>query len=505
MLATLVLAVVVQSPPVASTPTDPGLERGVVLVEKGDAAAAVAELDGAVRRLSAERRFNELARAHLYLGAAYVLLGQDQAARASFKEALHWSEFDRFAHGRVPPKVIEFFAQVLKDTGRAGGPPPEIPLGVTTLELPWTGCCLEVFLPPGTRQVVVDATGAGDFRSLAAAIRSEPSARILVRPGVYRESLRLDRPVALIGEGPREAIVIESEGAPALAMSTSFALVEGVTIRARPAGSAAPFAVEVAQGQLVLRGCDVSSQALSAVAAHDGGTAVLENCLVHDTRDAGVFAFAGGRATVQGGVFRGCRIGADVRGGTLEMSQTRVERSTGVGILLEAGSRATLDAVDVSGSGDVNLAVSGAEATVRGGRIHDGRRGVTVGERAHLSLEGVDIVGHSSTGLGLGMGGRVSMKGGSVVKSEETGILLDQAELLLEDGLVEDNRMSGLVVRRGGTATARRTTFHKNRGYGVLVLVGGSVTVEDSTLSGNRAGSFHAERGGLLTRIGNKD
>ena len=87
MLATLVLAVVVQSPPVASTPADPGLERGVVLVEKGDAAAAVAELDGAVRRLSAERRFNELARAHLYLGAAYVLLGQDQAARASFKAA----------------------------------------------------------------------------------------------------------------------------------------------------------------------------------------------------------------------------------------------------------------------------------------------------------------------------------------------------------------------------------------------------------------------------------
>jgi hypothetical protein len=503
MLATLVLAVVVQSPSVASTPRDPGLERGVVLVEKGDAAAAVAELDGAVRRLSAERRFNELARAHLYLGAAYVVLGQDRAARASFKEALRWSEV-RFAKGRMPPMVIDVFAEVLKDTGRAGGAPPEPEAGVW-YEAPSTGCCLEVFLPPGTRQVVVDAKGAGDFRSLAAAIRSEPSVRILVRPGIYRESLRLDRPVALIGEGPREAIVIESEGAPALAMSTPFALVEGVTIRARPAGSASPFAVEVAQGQLVLRGCDLSSEALSVVTAHDAGTAVLENCLVHDTRDAGVFAFAGGRATVQGGVVRGCRLGADVRGGTLEMSQTRVERSTGIGILLEAGSRATLDAVDVSASGDVNLAVSGAEATVRGGRIHDGRRGVTVGERAHLSLEGVDIVGHSSTGLGLGMGGRVSMKGGSVVKSEETGILLDQAELLLEDGLVEDNRMSGLVVRRGGTATARRTAFHKNRGYGVLVLGGGSVTVEASTLSGNRAGSFHAEGGGLLTRIGNKD
>ena len=85
---------------------------------------------------------------------------------------------------------------------------------------------------------------------------------------------------------------------------------------------------------------------------------------------------------------------------------------------------------------------------MRGGRMRDGRRGVTVGESARLSLEGLEIVGHSSTGLGLGMGGRVTMKGGSVVKSEETGIPLDQAELRLEEGRVEDNRVSGLVVRR---------------------------------------------------------
>ena len=91
------------------------------------------------------------------------------------------------------------------------------------------------------------------------------------------------------------------------------------------------------------------------MAAHDAGPARLKDCLVHDTpRRAS--SFAGGRATVQGGVVRGCRLGVNARGGALELRQTRVERSTGVGVLLEPGSRATLEAVDVSGSGEVNLA-----------------------------------------------------------------------------------------------------------------------------------------------------
>ncbi len=506
MLATLVLAAALQAPQAAPAPQDPGLTRGMELVVKGDATTAVAELDDAVRRLSATTRFDELAGAHLYLGAAYVLLGQDHAARASFKEALRWSEYVRFPKGRVPPRVVAAFGQVLKETGRDAGPPPEMEMVPGAwYELPPTACCLEVFLPPGTRQIVVDAAGAGDFRSLAAAIRSQPSVRILVKPGTYREALVLDRPVALIGDGPREAVVIESAGQPAIVNGTFMALVEGLTIRARSAGGARHYGVEARQGTLLLRKCDLSSESLAAASAHDGGVVRLEDSLVHDTPEAGVFAYAGGKVAMEGGVLRACGWGANARGGTLELRGTRVERSAKVGVLFEPGSRGTLENVDVSGSGQVNLQVAGSELAVRGGRLRDAKRGALVVGQARATFEDLEIAGHASTGLGLDGGGSLTMRRGRVAKNEEVGILVDRGELRLEEGQVEDNRMGGLVVRLGGVATVQRSTFRKNRGYGVLVFGGGQATVEGSTLSGNRAGSFKTEGGGVLTRAGNKD
>ena len=493
MLSTMILAVALQPP--GGIADDPGLARGMALVERGEAAAAVAELDAAVRRLAAARRPELLAVAHLHLAAAYARLGQDKAARASFREALHWSPGVRFARGRQPSAVIALFAEVLRESGR-GGPPPEVEGGVW-YEMPSDDCCLEAGLPPGTRQLVVDAAGGGDFRSLAAAIRSEGAVRVRVRPGTYRESLVLDRPAVLVGDGPRESIVIEGPGAPAIALAFAFAVVEGVTLRT--SGGAA-VAIDVPQGHLTLRRCDVGGDARSGVAVRDSGAVVLDESEVHDAADAGVVASAGGRAVVQGGALRRCRFGALARGGRLEVRRTRIERSSAHGLLLEAGAHGTIEAADVSGSGTSELALSGAEAAVVGGRYHDGRRGIVAIAGARLAMEDVAVFGHASTGVLLDSAASATVRRGRVARNEEMGILLDSSEAQLEDARVEDNRIGGLVVRRGGTATARRGEFRHNRGYGVLVLAGGRATVEGAVASDNHAGSFKAEKGGVLSR-----
>jgi hypothetical protein len=431
MLPSLVLALALQAPGGALGP-DSALERGVALVEKGDAAAAVAELDEAVRRLAAERRFADLARAHLHLGAAYALLGQERAARASFKEALRWSEV-RFGKGRMPPQVIALFAGVLQEA-RPGGAPAEVEVGAW-YEVPSSGCCLEVGLPPGTRQVVVDARGGGDFRSIAAAIRSGPSVRILLRPGTYRESLVLDRPVVLIGEGAREAIVVEGEGAPALTVRTAFALVEGVVLRARPAGSAAPFAVDVAQGQLLLRGCDLSSETRSVVAVHEAATAQVEDCLVHGAREAGVLAFAGGTATVKGG-----RIQAGASG-----------------VVAIEKARVTLEGVEISNHTLAGVALaSGGRAIVKGGRVVRSEQiGILIDE-GDLLLEDGLIEDNRMGGLVVRRGGAATARRCEFRKNRGYGVLvLGGGSATIEDSTFTGNRAGGLRAEAGGVLTRR--------------------------------------------------
>jgi len=73
----------------AQSPPDAELAAGVRLVEEGDFEKAVVTLDGVTRRLRGDpARVQELGRAHLYLGVAYVGLDQEAKAKAAFREAL---------------------------------------------------------------------------------------------------------------------------------------------------------------------------------------------------------------------------------------------------------------------------------------------------------------------------------------------------------------------------------------------------------------------------------
>src|SRR6266511_2204331 len=58
-------------------------------------------------------------------------------------------------------------------------------------------------------QYVVAADGSGDFRCVVEAIaRTERSAKLLVRPGEYRRTVRLKRRALIEGDGPADSIIL---------------------------------------------------------------------------------------------------------------------------------------------------------------------------------------------------------------------------------------------------------------------------------------------------------
>jgi tetratricopeptide (TPR) repeat protein len=91
------------------------LARGIALVKSGDFEAAVTPLTSTIEELTPDlRRRQDLSRAYLFLGVAYLELGQELEARGKFREAL-----------RNDPKLSlspgEFSAQVMRvfETERA--------------------------------------------------------------------------------------------------------------------------------------------------------------------------------------------------------------------------------------------------------------------------------------------------------------------------------------------------------------------------------------------------
>jgi TPR repeat protein len=97
-------------------PPDPDVVAGIRHVDEGDFEAALVPLGRAVRTLSGEAsRPKELAEAHLYLGIAYVMLEQEKAGRASFREALALQKDLRLSPEEFPRKVLRAFEAAVQD------------------------------------------------------------------------------------------------------------------------------------------------------------------------------------------------------------------------------------------------------------------------------------------------------------------------------------------------------------------------------------------------------
>lgn len=238
-------------------------------------------------------------------------------------------------------------------------------------------CCFCVLAGCGARTYLVDPAGGGDFAAIDEALAAaEPGARVRVRPGVYRAPLRLTRPVAIEGEGPAGAVVVEVNDATAL-VSLVTASVRGVSLRTT--GEHAPAAVEVRAGALSLVDCTVQNPALDGVVAQAGAELSVRGCRIDGDRRRGVWLLPESKATLED-----CEIignggpGIEVEGGALRVSRCQVHGNGGEGVAVAARGQATI-----------------AESTVFG----NGRAGVRVADEAHAEVRGCRLFGGRTSGL----------------------------------------------------------------------------------------------------------
>lgn len=159
---------------------------------------------------------------------------------------------------------------------------------------------------PDTRAYAVVAPEGGHFDSVTSAVRhAAPWSRVLVKPGVYKGTVVLDKPIELIALGASADVVLDGGAAAALVIDTADALVRGFSLSmSTKAASNAKAALEIRSGQSVIDLCEVSTAATSCL--HVSGRAarpIVRRC-----------RFIGGRheSVIYGedaeGVIEACRI-----------------------------------------------------------------------------------------------------------------------------------------------------------------------------------------------------
>jgi len=174
------------------------LDRGVREVQEGDLEKGLLTLDTVIQRLEADPTppAKELSRACAYKGIALVGLGQEEAAKAAFRDALRYDPALRLKKDEHPDRVVRVFeaARTGKKKSvmqRPSGAPKKAGLGAGAIAaiaggvvLAAGGAALALHddggTIPGANDVEIQLTGSappfGSTISLADALRREISA-----------------------------------------------------------------------------------------------------------------------------------------------------------------------------------------------------------------------------------------------------------------------------------------------------------------------------------------
>ena len=138
----------------------------------------------------------------------------------------------------------------------------------------------------------------GDFTTITDAIQAaEPGTRILIRPGLYKEALVLDKALELIGDGERDDVIVEIINNFVIIFKTEFGRVSNLTLRQTGGGKF--YAVDISQGRLELEDCDITSQANACVGIHSNADPRLRRNRIYNGQTAGVFVYDNGKGTLE--------------------------------------------------------------------------------------------------------------------------------------------------------------------------------------------------------------
>lgn len=336
-------------------------------------------------------------------------------------------------------------------------------VGLSTLGL--AGAAVLSQLQPKSTLVVSKLAG-GDYKTITEAINNaQPGTRILVRPGVYQESLVVDKKLTIVGDGAKAEIIIESTDASCLLIQTDNAEVRGLTLRCRAGQQNKQyFAVNIPQGQAILADCDITSDSLSSVAIH-GSTAnpTIQKCQIHDSKQSGIYIYDNGR-----GIIEDCDI---FRNTTTEI---------------------TID--------------TNAQPIIRGCKIHDGKEGgILIREQGLGTVEDCAIFNNTLSGIEIKEDSNPTIQRCKIYDSKQGGGLLihQKGRGTVEDCDIYNNALSGVEIREGGNPLIRQCRINKNKYNALYVHENGLGTVENSDLTGNLRQAINIDSTSQLQRSGN--
>jgi Holliday junction resolvasome RuvABC ATP-dependent DNA helicase subunit len=214
---------------------------------------------------------------------------------------------------------------------------------------------------------VTQAAGPG-HRSITDAVEAAgEGAVIVVQPGHYRENVVLTKMVTITAEDGPGSVRLTAPSGCAIIMAAKAASVSGLIVESRDDKSPAVF---LADGQLSLSECDITSAGWTTVFAKDRGSLLMRGCTVRNGAGAGVVITSTVDSTLADCRFIELGTSAVVvaEQGSLTVRSCSVNGAGGNGVCLNGHGRITVQDTRITGTLKPAVAVE-QEATATALRL----------------------------------------------------------------------------------------------------------------------------------------
>lgn len=249
--------------------------------------------------------------------------------------------------------------------------------------------------------VSADPQHEGELTSLSEALETiDDGMRVLLKPGLYRESLEIKKNVEIVGDGDATEVVIESIRATTMAVACQELQLANLTLRAMTSSATSGvYGLQVAEGRVRAKHCRVASSGDTAVVVYGQASHLMMNeCLVGDGPGIGMAFMDLARGTILETEIFGQAAGCvSVRQwATPSFQRCRIHGSQVAGVMCQdygVGTFLDCDIFDHWLSG-VTI-TTGANPTVDRCRIHDARaHGVWISEKGEGVIKNCEIFGN---------------------------------------------------------------------------------------------------------------
>ena len=368
------------------------------------------------------------------------------------------------------------------------------------------GSIVETPVPPNT--IVVSTRGPGQYRTISEAIKNAPSGgNILVRPGLYQESLVIDRPVQITGDTTGE-VKIESDNSTCLLIKTDKAVVRGLTLHSRTGFLRRLFsrrgspAVVILRSKPTLEECDLSSDTAEGLVV-DGSTAepVIKKSRIHDSRLNGVLFTGGSKGTLEEcEVFNNGWAGVRVEAGSDPVvKKCRLHHGQMSGVMIASGGVGTFEDCDIFANNYPGVVVreKGHPSLLRCNIFSNKQAGVFIHENSSGRLEDCDIYGNVYSGVHVTEGSHPIIKGCRIHNGKTAGLSFQNGGMgTVDECLIFANEAVGIFVTTGSAPVIIKSVIRANKYSAVEITEGGNPLLQHCRIYDGKMSGLNVYDGG---------